>query len=183
MTLRILTFKQLKELENIAQAAKVRLKEITNTGLMHTFIMDLCRSSTPSEGIKFSCHYLDFIKRLKAFNNANIYLHSRLEPYKRFADLIINQVYNTLLDIYSGMNTLNTINRSVRSYPKLMMTFKEWLIKYSNLNDRRKGRNRFENTVLYNIESDKDYKRSLIDFISGMTDYFATVAFHELISF
>jgi dGTP triphosphohydrolase len=64
-----------------------------------------------------------------------------------------------------------------------MRTFREWLDKYSNTNKRHKIGNRFENKVLYKIESEKDYKQSIVDFIAGMTDSFATAAFHELISF
>jgi dGTPase len=183
ITLRILTTQQLRDLGNIAHSVKVRLKEINNTALMHNFIIDLCKSSKPDDGIRFSSHYLDFINKLKEFNYKHIYLHPRLEPYKDFADLIINSLYKILVEIYRGKDTLNSINRYIRAYPKLMRTFREWLDKYSNVNSRHKMGNRFENKVLYKIENEKDYKQSIVDFIAGMTDSFATAAFHELISF
>jgi dGTPase len=183
LTLRILTTDQIKELRNIAYSVKVRLKQINNTALMHTFIIDLCKASNPCDGIRFSNQYLEFIEKLKEFNYNYIYIHPRLEPYKDFAGLIINSICKILFDMYCGNDTFNIINRSTKVYPTLMRTFREWLDKYSNTNKRHKIGNRFENKVLYKIESEKDYKQSIVDFIAGMTDSFATAAFHELISF
>lgn len=183
LTLKILTRAQLRELHTIAYSIQVRLKEINNTALMHNFIIDLCRSSDPGKGIQFSNQYLEFINKLKAFNYSNIYLHPRLEPYKNFAELIIKSIYTTLCNAYNGENTLASLDRQMITYPRLIRTFREWLDKYSNLNPRTEVKNRFENAILYSIENEKDYKQAVVDFISGMTDSFATSAFQELISF
>jgi dGTPase len=36
---------------------------------------------------------------------------------------------------------------------------------------------------VYDIENEVDYKRAIVDYISGMTDSFAIKVFHELTSF
>lgn len=57
---------------------------------MHDFIKDLCISSNPREGIKFSNKYLELINMIKEFNYKNIYFHKRLGNYIKYAELIIN---------------------------------------------------------------------------------------------
>ena len=182
--LRILTVTEIKELVKIGRrfgGAKVR--EINNTLLMHDFIMDLCRSSSPEKGIAFSSRYLELIQALKAFNYQYIYRHERLENYKRYARLVIESIYGTLLRFYQGEDTLASLRRQQDTYPVLVGTFYEWLLKYSDVG-RKEGKSvKYRNEELYCLNNRKDYAQAAVDYISGMTDNFAIRVFEEITTF
>jgi dGTPase len=180
LRLDILSDLQLDELKKIV---RVNLKEINNTILMHDFVTDLCKNSSPARGICLSSRYLDLINHVKAFNYANIYHHKRLNNYIRFAELILHSVYDTLEDLYDGKNTLKQIDSSAVLYPELCSSFKAWLEKYSDHTNRKKNGCKFENEVLYHAGNRNDHTLAIIDFMSSMTDHFAIRVFNELTSF
>ncbi|MEZ7892271.1 MAG: HD domain-containing protein [Candidatus Wallbacteria bacterium] len=184
LRLNILTDSQLKELRQILKkTVDVEIGGLNNTVLMHDFIKDLCISSNPREGIKFSNKYLELINMIKEFNYKNIYFHKRLGNYIKYAELIINSIFNGIKEFYAGGDTLNEIKKYQKFYPVLTKNFSEWLMKYSDLNDRKSPDNRFENEILYRIENRKDFLVAIIDFISGMTDHFAISVFGEMTNF
>lgn len=180
LTLNILDYSQLKELRRIA---KINIKEINNTILMHDFIIDLCTNSSPKKGICFSKNHLELINLVKAFNYDNIYYHKRLKSYIKYAELVINSIYTTLSELYNGEDTLNELEKYKKQYPLLIGNFYDWLWKFSDLNPRTDKLNKFENHIIYTIKDEKDYVRSIVDYISGMTDNFAINVFNELTSF
>ena len=110
----------------------------------------------------------------------NIYYHWRIKDYREYAQLIIDTIYNMLKRFYQEKNTLDEVKRYATIYPVLSEIFSEWLIKYA-YPDRRSVR--FKNTILYDLGKEKDYYRSIIDFISGMTDMFAIKIFNEITMF
>lgn len=185
ITLGILTYRELKKLKKIVSELTgiTDIREINNTVLIHGFIADLCRSSSPEEGLRFSDSYLPYINSVKDFNYQNIYCHKRLGCFKEYANLIINSIFNTLYNFYDRKDTIQRIQHCERFHPTLSRTFTEWLIKYSDSNVEKRNELNFENEIIYNIANEKDYILAIIDFISGMTDSFAIKIFNELTSF
>lgn len=193
LTLNILTgdeviklVKILKSARKIAKMRSFKIRDLTNTFLIHNFVINLCQNSSPEKGIAFSGEFLDVINAVKEFNLEYIYKHKRLSMYKRYAELIIAAIYETLLGLYSDTKTIEKIREMRRNglYPALLQYFEEWLLKYM------KGRHlyarethKLDNLELYDLNDPKKYKLSIIEFISGMTDGFAIRAFNELASF
>ena len=64
-------------------------------------------------------------------------------------------------------------------YPNLINDFLAFVYKYFNLGNRKNLRN----NIIFNINSDIDYYKCIIYFISGMTDNFAIDIYNEIISF
>ncbi|SDH42385.1 deoxyguanosinetriphosphate triphosphohydrolase family protein [Desulfosporosinus hippei] len=180
-TLNILSSYQLKQLVKILKSfIKIELSEINNTVITHRLIIDLCKSSSPENGIRFSDEYIGLINSIKAFNYENIYKHERLNVFKGYSKLILESIYGTLSNLYSEEETIYKIRKNILTYPLLLNSFLDWLLKYSNNNDRSSKRNRYNNQVIYEIEKREDYALAVIDYISGMTDSFAIKVFNEL---
>jgi len=184
IVLEILTYGQLRELIKILmKSLNINFKEINNTILIHDFIIDLCKSSTPSEGIRLSKPYIDLMNLVKGFNYDNIYNHPRLIYYKDYSRLIITSIYKTLADSYSYHNTVNVLRKNAKYWPNLVDSFSGWLYKYSNIQGKSPKHDKYTNVILYDIENEKDYKHAILDYISGMTDLYAETSFKELTSF
>jgi dGTPase len=178
--------KILKSSEIVSGIPRFRIKDLTNTFLMHNFVIDLCKNSYPDQGIQFSESFLSLINAVKAFNYEHIYKHKRLEMYKKYARLIINSLYEVLAEIYDKTDSIRKLRMLQKKglYPSLLQFYEEWLLKYM------KGRGaygretrKYENVELYDLTNEKEYRLSIIEFISGMTDGFAIRAFNELASF
>lgn len=183
-TLKILTADQTDELIQIGREFGItKVYEITNTLLMHDFIIDLCKTSSPDKGIAFSPEYLDLINKLKEFNYRYIYKHERLNNYTRYARLIVDSIYRTLFKSYNGENTLVNLERYREIYPTLMATFSEWLAKYSDVGRKTTRGNKYRNEALYRLGSRQDYIQAIVDYISGMSDSFAIRIFNEITMF
>ena len=184
LLLKILTVSELKELTKISREfGDFKVSEINNTILMHDFIIDLCSTSSPESGIAFSPQYLGFITELKKFNYKYIYGHERLANYKRYAKLIIECIFQTLLKAYGGKDTLDELDRYREIYPILTNNFYDWIVKYSDSINREAGGNKYQNEVLYHLEKKTDYIQAIMDYISGMTDTFAIRIFNEITTF
>ena len=181
---KILTFPQ-KPLIKLLRAylGDVKREELNNTFIIHRFIINLCELSNPSDGIRFSPEYLNLMNEIKKFNYEYIYLHPRLENYKNYAALIINSIYDVLYSLYDSDHTISALEANLEFYPLMIIYFKEWLLKYSNLNDRSGKHNKYHNSVIYDLANESDYQQAIIDFISGMTDRFAIRIFEEITSF
>lgn len=183
-TLKILTADQTNDLIQIGREFGItKVHEITNTLLMHDFIIDLCKTSSPEKGIAFSPEYLDLINKLKKFNYRYIYKHERLNNYARYARLVVDSIYQTLLKGYNGEDTPANLECYREFYPILMETFGDWLGKYSNVGREANRGNKYRNEVLYQLGSRNDYIQAIVDYISGMSDSFAIRIFNEITMF
>lgn len=183
LLLKILTRHQLVKLKETIKVGDIDLREVNNTILIHDLITNLCKHSSPENGICFSKKYLDLLKAVKDFNYENIYFHDRLKNYNKYIDLVIKTIFEAHMAYYDGENTIVKVKDDSKLFPLLVKTFSEWLSKYSSINRRHKMNNRFQNTILYDMENKNDYAIAVIDYISGMTDYFAINIFDELKSF
>jgi len=191
LLLNILGGDQIKELKKILRdtVKTSNVGELNNTVLMHDFIKDLCISSSPEKGIRFSGKYLDLINLVKAFNYKNIYFHKRLSNYIKYAELVINSIFAVLKDLYSKNDPLGEIKKYEKFYPSLTGSFTEWALKYSDLRKNNKDPElsarleKYENKILYKIRDPKDFARCAVQYISCMTDHFAISVFNEMTSF
>ena len=161
----------------------MKFKDINTSSLIHEFITNLCFNSNPEKGLGFSKEYYDMMNRIKKFNYQKIYLNKRFVPFQDYAKLVINTVFDFLLNYYNGFNTINKLAKYSRFYPILTRDFADWLIKYSNIDTKTHESRKYINKIIYNIEDIQDYKQAIIDYISGMSDNYAIKAYNELIEF
>jgi dGTPase len=182
LTLRILSLDQIRELKALMRKYEEsgKLRDINNTVIIHRFVTDLCKNSTPDSGIKLSDTSFEIMNVLKDFNYKNIYNHPRLKAYTEYAELIIQTIYNTLSKYFDRVDPLVVLSRDRRMYPILIDSFSAWLIKYGRQDKRNP---RCKNKIIYDITDDRDYKHAIIDYISAMTDSYAISIFQELTSF
>ncbi len=183
---KILEEEQKLELEEIIKDlyGHKKLKDINTTSLVHLFIIDLCKNSNPDKGLCFSKEYFEIMRTIKKFNYQNIYSHPRLKTFEDYANLIINTIFNRLLSYYDNSNTINKLECDEKFYPLLCEHFREWLLKYASIeNQEYRQSKKFISKIIYDINSIEDYKMSIVDFISGMTDSFSIKIFNELIAF
>lgn len=185
LSLRILDDNQKKELIDLVEdSIKEKISEFNNTFIMHKFIIDICNTSDPNDGIRLSPNYFELMKRLRDFSTKHIYKHKRLEIYKQYAKLIIESIYSVLKEAYRGEDTINELNlRYSEIYPLLTKYFVEWLKKYSKNIRGYEREGKYKNDIIYDMKNYMNYLQAIIDFISGMTDSFAVKVFNELTSF
>ena len=152
---------------------------INNTVIINNLIYDLCENSSPEKGLCFSDEMFDQINKIKNFNYKYIYLSERLQPSTQHFELIINQIYKTLKEIYESKNIIEKIEEMKKFYPKLMNSFESWIKSYWNLEREDK----YKNEVILNIYDEKEYYKAIIYYIAGMTDKYAIEIYNEIIGF
>jgi len=180
LRMNILNDEQLSEFRDILGHSKI--KHLNNTTLMHNFVVDLCEHSSPEAGIKLSDEFVTLMDEIKDFNYKYIYKHKRLNNYVRYADLIINTIYETLAELYDGVQSTENIERSANIHPKLSAAFLRWL-KYYTLQLRWEEDSKFHNEILYDLTKREDYIQAIVDFIASLTDRVAIELFEELTTF
>ncbi len=186
LILKILTRAQLSELVSILKADEklkdVSLDNINNTVLISEFIIDVCRTSSPETGIAMSEERAYLMKLIKDFNGQYIYSNYRLKGYKEFADIALKKIFETLFMAYGGENTAKNIASYSEIYP-FMSSFLHWIEQYWDL-DRGKDQSRLKNKIIYFVrESESDYARAVIDYISGMSDQYLENVYRSIINF
>lgn len=161
-------------------------RALNNTVIIQNLIMDICKSSSPEDGIRLSDNYFKQINEIKRFNYQYIYDHPRLRAFKDYAAMIIRNIFNTLLEAYDGSHTWNKLNE-LKSSPTLVSSFSKWLARYCNKEIVPKGELkdlslRCENTKIYSdLETEEIYIQAILDYIAGMTDRFAIKIFNEFL--
>lgn len=184
--LRILTMPQLFELKNIAK--KYDMNTINTTTLIHDLITDVCKNSTPDKGIRTSPKMSDLLNEIKEYNYKNIYANSRLVIYRHYVKLVIESIFNLLLEYYDGENTIRNIRRA-KYYPLLSKSFSVWLAHRSSIDlskyewSKTLQRRCFNKRIYKKLETKEIYVNAIIDYISGMTDSYAIKVFNELCRF
>lgn len=175
--LSILQKEHINELQHIqSQYFGKTLKSSTNTALIHSFCVDLCKNSSPDIGIRFSDNCFQTIKEIKEFNYKYIYKHTRLQYFKAYSQLVINSIFEVLLSLQNEGNIAQQIENKIRLFPKLISSFEKWLIYHTNYQDNNKN-------IVFLIDNQYDYIRTIISFIASMSDYFAMESFRELTAF
>lgn len=166
----------------IKENSGLDFEEINNTVLIGHFISDICANSNPQEGLKLSEPTFKLMNTIKKFNYENIYMPKDRRQDSR-NNLVLTTIFNNLNGLYAGKNTLSKLEKVKEEKPKLIETFKDWLVKYSDIAPQERIDKKLANKVIYSIDNQEDYKLSIIEFISGMTDRFAIKSYEEITSF
>ncbi|WP_372947823.1 deoxyguanosinetriphosphate triphosphohydrolase family protein [Mariniphaga sp.] len=185
MFFKILNFGNYKELTSILEKhfPKSNLREINNGILIHGFITNLLKNSSPENGIRLSPDYLGLMNDIKNFNYSVIYKYWRIESFKDYATVVISAIFKTLMRYLEYRDYKIRIILSKENFPVLSRYFYEWLLKYSNIDLERRDKLKFKNKIIYDALKRESYVKCCLDFISGMTDNFALKVYHEIISF
>lgn len=173
----------------LVKMARVYDQDALNTTvIIHNMIIDICQNSSPDSGIRLSHELNEQLNEIKGFNNTYIYQNTRLDPYKKYSELVLTQLFETLLSQFDGKHTWEKLSFNKRFAPTLFSSFEQWLAKFCNisivpeiLKDKAL---KCENEKIYQELNTKEvYIQAIIDYISGMTDRFAITAFNELLQF
>lgn len=162
---------------------------LNTTVIMHNLIIDICENSTPDKGIFLSDKYLAQLDQIKEFNYKYIYGNERLNAFRDYAKLIINQIFKVLLSTYDGKHSWDNLRKYEEFYPDMINSFEKWLSRYCQPDIVPDGELKnlsleADNYKIYQrLEKREIYIQAIIDFISGMTDQFAIRAFNELITY
>lgn len=167
----------LEELYQILEEAPTQV--INNTVIINTLIRDLCENSSYEKGLCFSKEIFDWINKLKKFNYKYIYMSPKVRKAIPYFELIINTIYETLIEAFDGKNTDNNLEKMSKQYPELIASFREWMARYWNL-ERPMN---YKNDVIFNMENKSDFSNAIIYYISGMTDNFAIETYNKIIRF
>ena len=173
----------LKQLAQEVMKQKIKFKDVNTSSLIHEFITNLCLQSNPERGLTFSQEHYEMMNKIKKFNYQKIYSNPRFKPFMKYADLIINTIFDFLFSYYSSYQTIDKLKKYSKFYSTLTYDFSDWLIKYSNIDEKLHTLRKYRNKIIYNIENEMDYKQAIIDYISGMSDNYAIKAYSELIEF
>ncbi|MBQ3408662.1 MAG: dNTP triphosphohydrolase [Clostridia bacterium] len=177
--LNLLDMYRIKELKTILNISDE--KTLNNPNIINELIVDLCNNSSVEDGLRFSDEKLNLLDKIKEFNYKNIYAHPRLDASNEYFAVIINRIYNTLKSCYTNGNIDSELSKLEKFYPETISTFKDWLYKYSNLTERTDTN--LKNNIVYDLTNEKDYYKSIIDFIAGMTDNYAIDVYNEILKF
>lgn len=184
MRINIITTRDLYDLIKIMKRTIGNVKSPNTTSLMNMFIQDMCMNSTPDVGLLMDPSHIEFMKRTKEFCYERIYNNHRLMCFKKYADLIINSIFEELLNMFKEEKTIDNINKYSSTYPQLSSTFLTWLGKRSVIPViGYENSYAAPNKKLYNFLDEKSYTEAVLDYISALTDKFAISIFHELTSF
>ncbi len=173
----------LKQLAQEVLKRKIRFKDVNTSLLIHEFIVNLCLNSDPEHGLTFSKEHYDMMNKIKKFNYQKIYSNPRFNPFMKYANLVINDIFEFLLNHYDEFNTIKKLSKYSRFYPTSTLDFSDWLIKYSNIDEKTHNIRKYRNKIIYDIKNIMDYKQAIIDFISGMSDNYAIKIYKELTEF
>lgn len=173
-------------LNNINNSNK--FKAINNGTIVNYFIQDVCSNSNLKTGIALSDEAFEIMKTIMKFNYQNIYLIDRVQIHTNYVSLILNSIFDffmkyDLLVKDSKANIINELLKDQDDFPHTIKGYIHWLEKYSRMNDLERL-NIYKNKVIYDfIEDDKAIVKSIIDYLSGMSDEYIIQIFNELISF
>lgn len=177
LRLNILTTEQVEALNQLIRSSFPNVADnVLTTTLMHQFIINLCDTSNPQEGIQLDEQHYELMNKIKNFNIRNIYKHPRIERYNRFVELILNTLFDFLLQMFDGENTLSSVQTGCKSFPLLSDTFTDWIEKYAVSNDEQRS-------SLFDCTKKESYTDSLLTYLSLTSDQYAMRLFNEVICF
>lgn len=171
ITLGVLEDKHLKELNKLLNYDSDEI--LNNTVIINELIYDLCTNSSPEKGLCFSDRMFKMINALKDFNYKNIYCSDKLKASHNYFELILTKIYNVLKGAYKDKYTANKI------CPELLLDYEIWLRNYWNSDRDVKNKN----NIIFNVQDEKEYYKSIICYISGMTDNYAISMYNKIIGF
>lgn len=184
LRLRVLSEEKVDELKNkINSLGKYQFHAINNGSIVNYFIHDVIENSSVEKGIGLSDEAFAIMKEMMAFNYQNIYLIKRVQVHNKYVALILESLYDFLYDFSEEKDIIAALKSQQEQYPKLISHYLKWLEKYALIvNYPRLPQ--YKNQIVYDFIHDPlAMEKSLIDYLSGMSDTFIIQAFNELISF
>jgi dGTPase len=154
--------------------------KITSTNIINYLVVDLCENSNVEEGLKFSEKANETMNKLIEFNNEKIYKSDILKPMVRYCTLFMNELFSLLKSQFDGENTIKHLKNLRRFYPELATEFLGWLANYSMVENRDEAK--YNNKIIFDITNEKEYKKAIISYLSGMTDKYIVKMYNTLIS-
>ena len=177
------------ELEVLARIAKEHGAPALNTTvIIEEMILDVCEHSSPERGITMSREHMALLNEIKKFNYANIYESPRLMPFRRYASLILTEMFEALMSRYAGPDTIRVLYEESRTYPMLFGEFARYVAKYTTLDissfpwGKRISEGYINEKIYGNLDTKEQYAEAVLDYLSGMTDSYAIRLFQELIN-
>lgn len=162
-------------------------ESINTTSIIHNLIFDICHNSSPDKGLCFSPDVYELLCNIKRFNNINIYQSPRLETYRRYAELIINELFRVLMGYYKGGDTIHIMETRHFDGFGFVREFAEWVTMYCEKGIGSESLLKMPYSNLLNkkiygaLDTPELYTRAVVDYISGMTDLYAQKSFEELL--
>ena len=176
-----------KQLLRLARANDEKV--MNTTVIMYNLIQDICENSSLDKGIALSDKFSNQLDEIKEFNLKYIYRNKRFLPYQDYSELVINQIFESLYDLYDGKDIWKRLKKEKAYRPDTMDSFEGWLAEYCEEDFVPEGRLKkislgCKNRKIYGrLEDEKVYVQAIIDYISGMTDRFAIKVFNELLKY
>lgn len=153
------------------------LQAVNNTNLIHTFIIDLCRHSTPDNGLRLSPACYELMKTVMRFNYQYIYGHPRLQNYDAYAKLVLNSLFDALNKAYDGPDSVKRLQKEYGCYPHLSADFSDWLTRFTG------DPTETAEPPFYDLTDTSAYRRAIVDFLSLLTDRGILEYYTELTTF
>lgn len=186
INLGFLTESNLKELSKIVKLSE---NSVVNTStIMSNMIVDICRNSSPENGICLSDEMSDTLNKIKKFNYKYIYDNERFNSFKKYAEMILNDIFEILYSAYTEEKLFDNLKLKAKKYPTLISEFRGFISKYTlkeNIPPKYQGiADKCVNNKIYADLSDKKvYVQAIFDYIAGMTDRYCVKVFNELINY
>lgn len=168
--------KQLNTIKNVS------FTHIDNGVLINYFIADICKHSSIENGICLSDSAFEVMKQVMQYNYRNIYEIKRLKVHAAYVELILTVLYDVLLNYFESENLFEALKQDCHLYPLLIHYFIEWIKEYGKYPFYQREQT-YRNDEVYDLTKISDYKKAILDYISGMTDSFIIKAFNQVISF
>ena len=184
LRLHIITQQQVDELKDqLNQVSDYEFHAINNGAIVNYFIADVVKNSTPEKGIGLSHEAFEIMKAIMTFNYQNIYIIKRVKIHNQYVSLILNSIFDFLYEYGQQDDIIASLEKDCHQYPKLISHYLAWLEKYASI-PNQKRKDIYQNKIVYDFICDQHaLEKSIIDYLSGMSDSFIIQAFNELISF
>lgn len=186
INLGFLTENNLKELSKIV---KLNENSVVNTStIMSNMIVDICTNSSPEKGICLSEEMSDTLNKIKKFNYKYIYDNERFNSFKKYAEMILNDIFEILYNAYSEDNLFANLKQKAKKYPTLMNEFMGFLAKYTLIENlpvklQSISSRCLNNKIYADLSQKSTYVQAIFDYIAGMTDRYCVKVFNELINY
>lgn len=158
----------------------VQFQAINNGSIVNYFICDVIENSSEA-GIGLSPTAYTIMKEILAFNYQYIYVIKRVQVHTNYVKLLLTSLFDLLYDYGLSDGLVASLKADELSFPKTLSHYLSWLEKYALIDGITRSE-RQQNMIVYDFKHDPQaFVKSVIDYLSGMTDTFLIAAFNELL--
>ncbi len=159
------------------------LNGVNNGSIVNYFIYDVIENSSIEKGIGLSDEALSVMKTIMSYNYKHIYLIDKAKIHNRYVELILNSIFDFLYQYKNDEYIIDSLQAQYQHYPKLISTYIEWLERYALLKNYQRKKE-YKNKIVYDFTQDSlSLEKSILDYLSGMSDQFIIQVFNELTTF